>query len=279
MSFTQNRFGALLGEEETEIDKLGNVKPVEKKGDAGPPTRREVRRGGFRQPAVSPPSRRDRGNRKDVSEPIQTTTTETTKNSRPEKPGRSTEGGGRGRQFDRHSGTGIHDTEKKINKGWGEAGTAEFQGAHDVLDPNDPDAAESRKARAEEPEENTKTLEEYLEEKKNSQTFRVQEGRKPNEGLDDKEWKNAVVLEKEEDAYFSGKEPGSKLKNKNKKEKIYLEIDQPAHRSESENRRGGGRGGRGGRGNGRGGRGSSRGRGGQGSVNLSDSKAFPTLGA
>lgn len=51
MSFTQNRFGALLGEEETEIDKLGNVKPVEKKGDAQPPTRKEVRRGGFRQPA------------------------------------------------------------------------------------------------------------------------------------------------------------------------------------------------------------------------------------
>lgn len=80
-----------------------------------------------------------------------------------------------------------------------------FSSAHDVLDPNDPDAAEARKARAEEPEENTKTLEEYLEEKKSSQTFRVQEGRKPNEGLDDKEWKNAVVLEKEEDAYFSGK--------------------------------------------------------------------------
>lgn len=59
-----------------------------------------------------------------------------------------------------------------------------------------------------------------------------------------------------------------------------MEIDQPAHRSESDNRRGGGRGGRGGRGNGRGGRGgNSRGRGGQGSVNLSDAKAFPTLGA
>lgn len=53
MSFTQNRFGALLGEEETEIDKLGNVKPVEKKGDAPPPTRREQRRAttGTRQPA------------------------------------------------------------------------------------------------------------------------------------------------------------------------------------------------------------------------------------
>jgi hypothetical protein len=53
MSFTQNRFGALLGEEETEIDKLGNIKPVEKKGDAQPPTRREQRRAttGTRQPA------------------------------------------------------------------------------------------------------------------------------------------------------------------------------------------------------------------------------------
>lgn len=53
MSFTQNRFGALLGEEETEIDKLGNLKPVEKKGDAPPPTRREQRRAttGTRQPA------------------------------------------------------------------------------------------------------------------------------------------------------------------------------------------------------------------------------------
>lgn len=51
MSFTQNRFGALLGEEETEIDKLGNNKPIEKKGEAQPPTRREQRRTGQRQPA------------------------------------------------------------------------------------------------------------------------------------------------------------------------------------------------------------------------------------
>lgn len=51
MSFTQNRFGALLGEEETEIDKLGNNKPIEKKGEPQPPTRREQRRTGQRQPA------------------------------------------------------------------------------------------------------------------------------------------------------------------------------------------------------------------------------------
>lgn len=79
------------------------------------------------------------------------------------------------------------------------------------MDPNDPDAAETRKNREEEPEENTKTLDEYLEEKKNSQTFRVQEGRKPNEGMDDKEWKNAVVLEKEEDVFFTGKVKKKKI--------------------------------------------------------------------
>jgi len=117
-------------------------------------------------------------------------------------------------------------------------------------------------------------LEEYLEEKKAAQNFRLEQGRKPNEGVDDKQWKDAVVLEKGDDAYFAGKETEAKLKSKNKKEKVYLEIDQPAHRS-------GGRGGRGNRGNnrgsGRGGRGGNRA--GQGSVNLSDSKAFPTLGA
>lgn len=66
------------------------------------------------------------------------------------------------------------------------------------------------------------------------------------------------------------------MKSKNKKEKVYLEIDQPAHRSSNDRRggRGGGRGGRGGR-NQREGRQNRE----QNSVNLSDSKAFPTLGA
>lgn len=73
------------------------------------------------------------------------------------------------------------------------------------MDPNDPDAAETGKSRVEESEENTKTLEEYLQEKKSAQNFRVQETRKANEGVDDGEWKNAVVLEKEEDLYFAGK--------------------------------------------------------------------------
>lgn len=73
------------------------------------------------------------------------------------------------------------------------------------MDPNDPDAAETRNSRAEEEEENTKTLEEYLSEKKNGQTFRLNEARKANEGADDGQWKGAVVLEKEEDVFFVGK--------------------------------------------------------------------------
>lgn len=267
MSLTSNRFVALLGEDEVEVDNLGNAKPVEKKNDSQP-TRREARRNGHRQPAVSPPSRRDRGNRKEAE-----TTTAPVEEERKHRP-RKTESDGP-RRYDRHSGTGIHDNEKKIKQGWGEAGTAEYQGAHDVLDPNDPDAADTQRKFGSEPEENTKTLDEYLEERKHIHHVTLPEARKPNEGVDDKQWDKAIVLKKEEDVFFVGnKETESKLKNKAKKEKVYLEIDQPGHRAES----GRGRGGRGGRGT----RGRSNGRGGrddQGSVNLSDSKAFPTLGA
>lgn len=90
-------------------------------------------------------------------------------------------------------------------KGW----LTYINSAHDVLDPNDPDAAETRQSRVEELEENTKTLDEYLEEKKNSQNnLRVQEARKVE---DDGQWKGAVVLEKEEDLYFVGGKVSSNL--------------------------------------------------------------------
>ncbi|KAI7903017.1 uncharacterized protein BX663DRAFT_531112 [Cokeromyces recurvatus] len=271
MSYSQNRFNALLNEEETEIDKLGNTKPVQKKDNDKLPTRREMRRSSQRgQVAVSPPSRRDRGSRREATEGDASTSNYNHENpARSDKSGGRFEYAGRGRQFDRHSGTGIYDNEKKINRGWGEAGTAEFQGAHDVLDPNDPDAAETGTPRAETPQDNTKTLDEYLQEKKNTQNFRLEQGRKPNEGVDDSEWKDAVVLEKEEGAYFVGKETETKLKSKNKKEKVYLEINQPSHRPS----RGGQRQGRGGRNNQRNNRST------EGTLNLSDSTAFPTLGA
>lgn len=80
-----------------------------------------------------------------------------------------------------------------------------FYRAHDTLDPRDPDAAERRTPRVEEPDENTKTLDEYLSEKKDSSNkFRLDRGRQANEGSDDSQWKNTVVYKKEEDSYFVG---------------------------------------------------------------------------
>jgi plasminogen activator inhibitor 1 RNA-binding protein len=176
---------------------------------------------------------------------------------------------GRNKVHDRHSRTGIFDNEKKTTMGWGEAGTAELQGANDVLDPKDPDAPESNRFNADEAaEENFKTLDQYLKEKKDVHVPTLQP-RKPNEGSDDSQWKDAVALQKEEDNYFIGKEEaGSKSKNKSKKGKVYLEIDQPAHRSGGRNQ--GGR-------NYRGRQHAKRGE--QASLNLSDVSAFPTLGA
>lgn len=76
--------------------------------------------------------------------------------------------------------------------------------AHDSLDPKDPDAYERRTPREEEPDENTKTLDEYLKEKEATK-FRLDQGRQANEGSDDSQWKNTVVFKKDEDAYFIGR--------------------------------------------------------------------------
>jgi plasminogen activator inhibitor 1 RNA-binding protein len=77
--------------------------------------------------------------------------------------------------------------------------------AHDSLNPNDPDAEERRKKfNNDEADDNTKTLGEYLSERK-SQPVRLPEARKANEGSSDDQWKGAVALEKKEDAYFVGK--------------------------------------------------------------------------
>lgn len=79
---------------------------------------------------------------------------------------------------------------------------------------------------------------------------------------------------------LSLKETGAKQRTKSKREKVYLEIDQPLRRTG-----GGGAGRGGGRRGGRGGRGGSNTRGGRGrggsaiNVDVSDANAFPTLGA
>lgn len=215
--------------------------------------------------------------------------------------------------------------------------------ATDALKPKDPAAAETTEEAVaeEEPEEQTKTLDEYLATKK-AAAAPLPEARKPNEGADDSKWKDAVALEKpEEEDFFGGKvcapnvylasfsrgkkkkkkhhvsgwpenfsKPHSptanfqspfpfisflqgqslKQKNKTKKEKVHVEIEQ---RFVEENAkrggfRGGERGERGGRGASRGGQRGGQQRGGRGgrrggrqsaAVNLDDATAFPTLGA
>lgn len=103
---------------------------------------------------------------------------------------------GRGRQFDRHSGT-HPDSERKVAKAWGEPGTEEA-----VVDSNTPvdEKAADKVVEAEpvEVEPPVKTLEEYLAEKATITKHALPAPRKANEGEDGNKWKNAVPLVREE---------------------------------------------------------------------------------
>ncbi|CAJ0641937.1 2029_t:CDS:2 [Entrophospora sp. SA101] len=165
------------------------------------------------------------------------------------------------------SGSGkVEDQPWEIKESTGEADDAKGENI------GDDEAA----AKPIEPEEIVKTLEEYLSEKaQKTLDISLPEARKPNEGVDDSQWKDAVPLEKkeEEDILFSGKEQSFKTKSKNKKSKNYLEIkptfDKPGGGGGGErsyddhnNRRRGGDGG------------GSRNK----YVNIDDQRAFPSLG-
>ncbi|KAI8047559.1 uncharacterized protein B0P05DRAFT_565624 [Gilbertella persicaria] len=188
----------------------------------------------------------------------------------------------RGRQFDRHSGTGIVDTEKKINKGWGKAGTSEAEGAKDTLSPADPDAPEQEVADAPvQEEEKVKTLDEYLAEKANkSLKVSLPEARKANDN-DESAFKGTVAFSKEEfEEFYVSKETKTVKKTtteKTRKEKVFVDIEQrfqekPRAEFRKNDRRGRANNNNKGR---RGPKGSNNGP----AVNLQDVTAFPTLGA
>jgi plasminogen activator inhibitor 1 RNA-binding protein len=218
--------------------------------------------------------------------------------------------------------TNLHsDSEKQINQGWGapkgdaewkdeqageaiakaeekvESGEGEGEGAVADAAKDEPTFAAEP-----EPEDNTKSYSEYLAElaEKKLQVGGAPPARKPNEGSkQDKKWAKAKELKKdeEEEAYITG--AGGKAKReRQRKEKAILEIDQRYVEPSRGNREGGrggrgrgegrgdyrggdrGRGGRGrgeGRGEFRGGRGGSRGGSGT-QVNVADTDAFPSLG-
>ncbi|KAJ1811721.1 hypothetical protein LPJ75_004006 [Coemansia sp. RSA 2598] len=196
--------------------------------------------------------------------------------SRPSGPGQRGRGAfrGRGRQFDRHSGTGLVDSEKKEKQGW--------LGDEKALVEDDAKAANEAKkdleeggaatpAAEEEPEEVVKTFEDYLKERETSALETERSLRKANEGAVDKnQLKGAIALSREEEDFFAPIVKQKARKQREPKEKVFVDIEQ---RFDDQPRRGAFRGGRGGQRGDRRGNGSSR----QPRVNINDERAFPSL--
>lgn len=171
------------------------------------------------------------------------------------------------------------DSEKKINKGWGKAESAEAEAAKDTLKAADPTAPEQEVAPVEE-EEQVKTLEEYLAEKANkSLKVSLPEARKANDS-DEAAFKGTVAFAKEDfEEFYVSKETKSTKKSteKTRKEKVFVEIEQRfQEKARPEFRKNNDR--RGGRPNNKNNNRRSAKSNGP-AVNLQDASAFPTLGA
>lgn len=222
------------------------------------------------------------------------------------------ERGGRGGRFprdrdDRHSRGVASGSEKQAAQSWGategDAEQKDEQAGEAIAQSEIKDAtAEDGEDAAElEPEDKHVSYAEYLAQQAEKKLALSEslEIRKPNEGSKaDKKWANAQVLTKdpEEDLFIAGTS-GKAKRDRERKVKQLVEIDQQW----VEPSRGGAAGGRGGprggaRGEGRGGRGRGEGRGdgrgrgradfrgGRGgrenaSINTKDESAFPSLGA
>ncbi|KAJ2782217.1 hypothetical protein H4R18_002426 [Coemansia javaensis] len=177
---------------------------------------------------------------------------------------------GRGRQFDRHSGTGLVDSAKKEKQGW--------LGAPEDMPADGAQAAEDAKKDAqdgaatpvdEEPEEAVKSLEDYLKERSANSIDAKRTVRKANEaGVDKSQLKEGVALQKTTESFFEPTATRKTQRQKERKVKQFVDIEQRFN----DQGRGAFRGGRGG-----GPRPERRPtRGAQ--VNLGDKNAFPTLG-
>lgn len=221
---------------------------------------------------------------------------------------------------------GQSNADKQAAHGWGESGAdgelADEQAAEAIAKSDEKEAiagdgndapVNAEGEAPEEPEDNSISYADYLiqqAEKKAALAGEAREARKANEGTkENKKWASAKALEKDEEAdYFAGS-GGKAKREKERKVKQVIDIDQrfveaPERGGRGEGRGRGGRGrgdgprrggDRGGRGDGpRGGRGDRGGRGrgdgpargprggprgASGAINTSDSSAFPALGA
>lgn len=211
-------------------------------------------------------------------------------------------GAARGGADDRHSKTGIAEHEKQTAHGWGgndgRSELADEQAGEAIAQADEKEAvAEDAEAEAEpEPEDKTKSYTAYLAEQAEKKlSLGAQNVRKANEGSSKKFPEGTAISRDDEEDFIAGS-GGKTKRQRERKEKAFVELDgdrmlQQAPRENFRGRGGRGRGegrgeyrGRGGRGRGEGrGGGESRGRGGRGGAqsgpNLSDANAFPSLGS
>ncbi|KAJ1659157.1 hypothetical protein GGF44_003735 [Coemansia sp. RSA 1694] len=192
---------------------------------------------------------------------------------------------GRGRQFDRHSATGLVDSEKKEKQGWlGDEKDLVTDGAQatEAAKKDNQDGTPAAPVAEEEPEEVIKTLDDYMKERESASVDTKRTLRKANEArVDQSQLKGQVALDKKDEDFFSPIVAQKSRKQKVRKEKIFVDIEQRF--ADESSRRGAFRGGpRGGSNAGpqnRGGRGGSSAgpRSGGNRVNINDERAFPSL--
>ncbi|EYE94609.1 putative telomere and ribosome associated protein Stm1 [Aspergillus ruber CBS 135680] len=230
---------------------------------------------------------RNAGRRNNVDRPVD-------EGNNPERRGFNARGdrGGRSRN-DRQNRSGVTDSRKQINQGWGgETGDKELDDEKAGQKIAQTDENEPQTPAGEEPEEaadKAKSFADYLAEKAAAGDLSAKPVRAANEGTKpDGKWAQAKEFKRgeEEEEYIKGKDDNRSKGPKQRKEKNYLDVDLrfvEAPRSSGE--RGGprGRGGRGGRGVGRGGRGNGPRGGGERATGPTpvtvDEKNFPSLGA
>lgn len=192
--------------------------------------------------------------------------------SRSDRPPRAQgtyDGRGRGRggnrNFDRHSRTVGGESEKQAGHGWGaneggaeladeQAGEAIASAEQKEALTGDGDAAPVDAAAADpaveaEPEDNSISYADYLAqqaEKKLQLGSGIPEPRKPNEGSkQDKKWANAKPITKDDEEDFVAASGGKAKRERERKQKQLLEIDQRFVEAPERGGRGGFRGGRG----------------------------------
>ncbi|KAJ1937577.1 hypothetical protein FBU59_004707 [Linderina macrospora] len=189
--------------------------------------------------------------------------------SGPRRGGRPEGGRPPRRQFDRHSGTGLVDSEKKEKQGWLGDDKATVEDGEKAAEQAKKDGEESAAPAVEEVEEDVKTLEDYLKERATTSVDTERAIRKANDaGVDKKQLQNSVQFTREEDVFFAPIAAQKSRKAKAQKEKVFVDIEQ---RFTDEQRRGAFRGGRGGQ------RGGDRRGPRQGRVDVNDQRAFPSL--